>query len=304
MSHADLIKIQNLILTWFAGQTEPVSQEKVRSLCQAIHLSVLDTEVPPYCLYSYFYPLVRAGFIECGIERNRTVWELSKPAVFFHDFEGERYWIGIHLTEDLKNAIEYDLIEDDQTDQFEQHICTIRWISPISYEGKNLPVIHNPSILSILKAIPACSPDLFSQEKFDDIHSCKQFFNPDNSQWTDIGPKFGYPDGLYRKSNAVYSNRLYFHRGTTFSVGENVNDNFWSKAMSCIDHGHPTALYDGKLHRLEFLINPPIVLARLLFLSSMFLCFRVNTKTYFGITQEIFNELQRIFGQSIKEVES
>lgn len=291
-----------MLLAWLACQTRPVKHEKIRDICNSCVFSVTG-EKETHSLYRYFYPLVRAGFVECGTEKRQAIWQLAKPMVFYKDLEQERRWIGINLTEPQKNLIpsHFDLIEDESSLEFEQHSNVIRWVTPREYDGTGLPIIHNPSIIALLKCCPACSMKLFSQKEHFDILKCRQIYSPQENIWKSIKPGPIISDGLYRVSEQIFSRRIYYHAGDTYSLGNEVNDSFWAKAQHCIDSNVPVARYDTKAQCVTFYIEPPFILSRILSINQMFEKFLVNSKKYYKITKPQIAELQRIFCTKINE---
>lgn len=291
------IKIQNMILSWLAAQRNPVSHEKIRDICSCCVLSVTGAK-DMHCLYRYFYPMVRAGFIECGIENRTTTWQLAKPMVFYQDNNSERFWIGINLTETQKDMIAFDLQEDDNNSDFEQHYNVVRWTSPLEYTCTELPIISNAPVISLLKSFPSCKPEVFAKEEYYDISKFKQIYSPYGG-WECVSHDRELHPGFYRLSDTPYSIRVYWHQWKTYLLGDVVNDSFWAKIQHCIDSNKSIAQYDEKNQTLHFYLEPPFILARILFLNQMFEKFRVNTQTYYNVTRSQLKELQRIFCSQI-----
>ena len=295
-----ILQIQNLILEWFSTVDKCVSHSKVRDICNACAFAVTK-EVDSYCLQKYFYPLVRAGFIECGIQNNVRVWQTASPAVFYKDINRERKWIGINLTEEQQNNNipgEIELFYNSD-EKFEQHENVVRWTTGTDVGDFGLPVIANPPALSLLRSIPACTPNQFATPQFADIFQYSYFYSPRGQvRWVTIPPGTPRKKGLYRQSEKIYSNRLYFH-DDTYKINNNLDAECWAKVQHCIDNGENIAEYNAKQQTIRFFIDPPILLSRILFLNQMFDRFYVNSREYFCIGKQEHAELNRIFHNRI-----
>ncbi|WP_176012179.1 hypothetical protein [Victivallis sp. Marseille-Q1083] len=291
----ETLQIQNILLLWLAAQSEAVSHERLRDVCNATVLSVKKTR-DNYSLYLYFYPLVRAGIVECGIVGRKTVWRLSPPMVFFEDSAGGRSWLGINLTESQKDRIPADLVEDDM----EQLATVVRWNTSQAEQGEELPIVSSPSTSVLLKCFPVCTPDIFAEEDYSNISVYTQIFS--SKGWRFLSSE-DRPQGLYRLSEEVYSRQIYFRSGKTYRLGKDIDDKFWSKIMHCIDHEIPVAHYSKKDKELDFLIDPPFMLGRVLFQNQLFHRFDVNSRQYGNVEEEHLQELKRIFCDCISEFE-
>ncbi|MFA7229642.1 MAG: hypothetical protein WC071_00075 [Victivallaceae bacterium] len=297
-----IIKIQNLLLAWLGTQKSPVRHEKLRDICNACVFSVKRVN-ESYSLYLYFYPLVRSGLVECGLSSGKTVWQLSPAMVFYSDSDQERSWIGINLTENLKNQINVDeIIEDKIEPNFEQLSVIVRWKTSLDEQGEGLPIVHNPSTTKLLKSFPVCNPGIFSSEKEGcNLADYKQIYSPTGKdRWLSRGVATPQP-GLYRLSEKIYSSRVYFNERKHYELGKDVNDSFWAKVMHCIDNNLPVAHYSRNNKTLKFDIEPPFIIGRVLFLNQMFSKFTINSKTYDGVEKTHMQELKRIFCNKIIE---
>lgn len=299
---SEAYQIQKLILKWMALQTVPVKAEKVRDICNVCAFSVKKEKIShPY--YQYFLPLLNSGIIECVVYKRKAAYLFSPPKVFFSDIDNHRYWIGINLSSSLQQQIpaEFEFLENAPADILEDNI--IRWISPQTYNGENLPIVKNPAVPKLLQFLPECTPTFFAQEEYHNIADFKQIYvSAGDTRWKNV--KNTIPEnGLYRQSDQVYSQRIYFCDGKTYTLDKNNPDaDTWAKIMHHLDHGDPIGTY--KQGTIKFRENLPIVLARILMINQMFHTFHnfdINFREYLHITPDVLKQLQRIFKNKITE---
>lgn len=296
MIDADKIKIQDIIIRWMGSQDKPIFHDRIKKVCNSI-----TTNKEKGVLYNYFYPLVRAGIVEVS-SSVKPAWQLAPPCAFFQDFNEKRRWIGINLTKDIKNCIKRsDIPKDEQSDQFDQLSAIVRWETNTEENGENLPVINNSPVLSLLRCFPICSPDNFAIKSPEiNINNYSQIYSQGMS-WQAVVHGNHLVSGLYKLSEETYARRVYFKDGMPYSIRANPDDDFWAKAMHCIDNSIPIAKYDCKSLTLKFNIDPPFLVGRVLLLNQMFTQFKINSRSYCNITRQYLKELQRIFCNSITE---
>lgn len=295
-------KIQKLILNWMALQTDPVKTEKIRDICNACAFSATKEKIS-HAYYRYFLPLLNSGIIECVILKRKIAYLFSPPKVFYSDFDNKRYWIGINLSQSLLNKIpeDFESLEDAPADMLDENV--VRWISPLTYHGEGLPVVKNPSVIKLLQFFPECTPSFFAREEYYNIADFKQIYvSSGKTRWKNV--KNTIPEnGLYRQSDQVYSPRIYFCDGRTYSIDKNNPEaNSWAKIMHHLDHDNSIGIY--KQGTIKFRENLPIVLARILVINQMFHMFHdfdINCGEYYHITPDILKQLQRIFKNQITE---
>ena len=294
---ARLLQIQNLIIKWFYLQKSPVKDRRVQEICNAAYRELYPDSDTKGVIYKCFYPLVRAGYIECGLESDGIIWHLSKPMALYKDYENVRHWFGINLTCDQKNQIEADITED-PFDNKELHSNVIYWETTEWIPPKGFPIVNNPSPQKVLRLIPKCSPEVFAKEANHNISRFKYFFKP-YSGWIERKTHLS-PNGYYKMSEEVYSPRVYFRNGKTYNVNKDFISNEWVNTMSFIDSGLPLACYQKDGKTIDFFSNIPIVLSRVLFYNGMFSCFNVNSKRFYNVGTDILLELNRILRNSIR----
>ncbi len=294
---AKLHQIQNLIIKWFYLQKSPVKDRRVREICKGAYRELYPDRNTNGVMYECFYPLVRAGYIECGLESDEIKWCLSKPMALYTDYDNIRHWFGINLTCDQKDKIETDVTED-PSDNMELHTNVIYWETTDWIPPLDFPIVNNPSPQKVLKLIPKCSPELFAKEANHNISRFKYFFKP-FSGWTERNTPLS-PNGYYKMSEEVYSPRIYFRNGKTYNVNKDLTSNDWAMAMSFIDSGTPIACYQKDYKTIEFFSNVPIVLSRILFYNGIFSCLKVNSRRFYNVRTDILLELNRIFRNSIR----
>lgn len=299
---SEAYKVQKLILKWMALQTVPVKIEKVRDVCNVCAFSIKKEEFP-YAYYRYFLPLLNSGLIECVIYKRKVAYLLSPPKVFFSDAGRKRYWIGINLSSTLQQQIlqEFEFLGDAPADILDDNI--FRWVTPKSYNGTGLPIVKNPLSVRLLQFFPECTPTFFAKEEYHNIANFKQIYvSAGDSRWKNV--KNNIPEnGLYRQSDQVYSQRIYFCDGRTFSLDTNNPDaDLWAKIMHLLEHGSSIGTY--KSGTIKFREKLPIELARILMINQMFHMFDtldINSREYHQITPDILKQLQRIFKNKITE---
>lgn len=295
-------KIQKLILRWMSLQTIPVKAEKIRDVCNVCAFSV-KKEKTSHAYYRYFLPLLNSGIIEGVIHKRKVAYLFSPPKVFFSDIDNQRYWIGINLSSTLQQQIptDFEFQEDAPVDVLED--IFIRWVSPKTYNGNGLPIVNNPPATKILQIFPECTPSFFAKEEYHNIADFKQIYvSAGDTRWKNV--KSTIPEnGLYRQSDQVYSQRIYFCDGQTYTLDKNNPDaDSWAKIMHHLDHGNQIGTY--KQGTVKFRENLPIVLARVLMINQMFHMFHdfdINFREYRNINPDILRQLQRIFKNKITE---
>lgn len=296
------LKIQNMILRWIATQASPVSHTKIRDICNSCSYSASRGE-DSYTLYKYFYPLVRTGLVEI-CQSGKISWQLAPPSVFYKDTAEHRSWIGVNLTEAHKNLINADIVEDKPMDNFEQLSAIIRWESEKIDSGSGLPIVMNPCCESLLRYLPKCSINTFAEESPGrSLKEYKQIYSSLRNTWKTMDIMSTQTPGLYRQSEKPFARRVYFDSRTIYSIRDNPDNDFWAKAMHCIDNSCKIATYYPQTKKLQFHIDPPFILGRVLLLNQMFSHFLINSRTYYDVSQKHYKELQRIFGNSIIEGE-
>lgn len=293
-------RIQTLILGWLGMQTEATSYAKLRDVCNAGD-RILSNYAPnagerTYSLYEYFYPLARAGLVDCRIQRGREEWALTPPIVLFRDFpDGRRKWVGINLTDPLKEKIEVEV---------ESRLGISRWETSSDVTGDGLPIVQNPSTLQLLKMFPVCRPEVFGTKEYREITRYQERFSASQQTFRPVhGPI--YKSGLYRVGN-VHSQRVYFTGDReTYTLNQDckVESDCWAKLRHCIDNDESIATYFRWEEEIQFKFDLPIMLARVLFIEQLFLDEfpDVNSRVYRGITPECFEQLNRIFENNLEE---
>lgn len=299
---ADKEEIQELILGWLGMQTEATSYAKLRDVCNAGD-RILSNYAPrepgerTYSLYEYFYPLARAGLVDCRIQRGREEWALTPPIVLFRDFpDGRRKWVGINLTNVLKKEIEVG-----------SRWGISRWTTKSNATGDGLPIVQNPSTLQLLKMFPVCRPEIFgSLVTVVDRDAYKFKFSTRNKEFISSTDFRNNRPGLYRVGD-IYSNRTYLDgKGNTYALNQDckVESDCWAKLRHCIDNKKSIATYSCGKKQISFWFDLPIMLARVLFIEQLFLDEfpDVNSREYQGITPECFEQLNRIFENNLEKV--
>ena len=287
--------IQKLILNALAIQKLPVKGGKLKELCENCEFSVRK-ENEKYPVYKYFHPLVRAGLVECILSEGEVCWQLAPPAVFYQDNGDERHWIGINLTDADLDIIPPELPLNDLCGDY-----VLCWKTDLKYDGHKLPIKKNPSPLLLLKAHPACTPELFAKKDESVIFSeFKKFYNPKNKKFEDIQNQ-NIINGFYQK-NQEYSDVLYFHNPKCYKLSQSPDSRNWARIMHCIDNNTSIADFYESRQEIQFLQNLPFIIARILFLNQMFIDFNINNfGRYSNIPPEMYQELNRIFNGKVNK---
>jgi hypothetical protein len=192
--------------------------------------------------------------------------------------------------------------ECDETNELLNAVC--RWETSLEEKGIELPIVENPTALSLLKLFPICTPTTLAEyEPGIDISRYKFKYNSSkNNHWHNIENIMRTP-GLYRLGEEVYSSRAYYSEGKTYriaSMDRNPNNNYWALARTWIDEDKALAVYFPKEEKITFRIDLPFLLARVLLINQMFDRFTINSKTYFNVKTKHIYELQRIFCNKIE----